>query len=95
MKMIIGFDKEKAKSDSIAIEQLYGLLDKRFTNRNLRVFDKGVYIDNGKEDDLFSFMVLASALAGIEWFVKYIDKWIWYEDDETPEDLVELFELNS
>ena len=93
LKMVVKFDKEKAKEDAIAVEQLYSKLDKRFAKRNLKVCENGVYVDKGNEEDLMQFMIMASALAGIEWFVKYIKQWFWYEESEEPEDLIKVFEL--
>lgn len=95
LKMVIEFDEDKIKREGkYDLQKMYASLYERFTEEGLRVEKNGVYVDGGKESDLMSFMVIATALPGIEWFRKYIKKWDWYEEDwEEPENLIDTFEM--
>ena len=94
LKMVIEFDGEKIKQGNpTALNDMYGLLDNAFEKRNLKVCGNGVYTDNGNEEDLFQFMVLAGILSKKEWFVKFIKKWLWYEESDVSQDLIKTFEI--
>lgn len=95
LEMRIEFDEERLNADNMSVEEFYSHLDEKFRRRGLNICEKGVYRDNGDEDDLFQFMVLAGACSEFDWFVKYVKRWIWYEDCDTPEDLIKTFELEK
>ncbi len=94
LKMVIEFDEEKVKKEGkYDLQMMYDCLAKRFTDNGLQVVEKGVYVDKGEEEDLISFMVIASVLPRKDWFVRYVKQWLWYEESEIPNNLIKTFEL--
>ena len=87
------FDTVKAAEDGVKVDVLYERLNRCITRKELIIQSNGVYKDKGDKSDLFRFMVAAGALSRADWFIKYLKKWIWYEEDDEPEDLMHTFEL--
>lgn len=97
LKMVIEFDEEKIKEEGkYDVQKMYAHLDENFVKSGLKVVAQGGYTDSGNEEDLNEFMALATVLSDVEWFIKYVKKWDWYEEDLTePEDLIKTFELTK
>lgn len=98
LKMVIKFDDEQIKKDNYSgAREFYDIVNGMFKKRNLDVREDGVYTDNGKEDgeedDLFNFMVLAGVLLHTDWFVKHVEQWLWYEESDVPSNLIQKFEI--
>lgn len=91
--MIVEFDAIKAEENGVKVELLYEHLNRCVVRKELVVLRNGVYTGKGDESDLFRFMVIAGALSSTDWFVKYLKKWLWYEESDEAEDLMRTFEL--
>lgn len=97
LKMIIKFDEDKVRSESeYELDEIYDYIEEIVHEENLRVCDeRGVYTNNEEgnmDDDIFSFMSVATILAGCEW-ITFAKDWLWYEDTEEAEDLIQTFEV--
>lgn len=97
LKMVIIFDEEKVEREGkYNLKKMYASINQSFTKAGLKVESDGVYWDNGGEEDLNEFMVLASALSSQDWFVESIKRWDWYQGDlREPENLIKTFELSK
>ena len=100
LKMIIKFDEEKVKNESkYELEEIFDYIEDVIHEENLKVCDneRGIYANNEGgdiDDDIFSFMVVATILAGCEW-ITYAKEWLWYEDTEEAENLLDTFEIGQ
>ena len=92
MKMKITIDERKAKVDSeYTIEEMYEKIDNIAKRANITKKGKdGFYIGNNNAQDYSNFGKIIIDLNDSEWFIPYIDEWLWYVDN-TIEDIAEYY----
>lgn len=94
LKMVIKFDENKIRTDGkYSLDKINDYLNNLVLTRNLIVQENGLYTDSGNEEkDIFSFMVIATAISHREW-IKFAKEWLWYENSDIPDDLLKTFEV--
>ena len=93
LKMVIGFDEDKIKSNGQSLDQYYGIVDDMAKEYRLNICADGVYTDNDRDEDLRHFMVMVLFLKNKDWFRMCVKQWDWYEDTDEPENLIERFNI--
>ena len=67
-------------------ESIIGAVDKAFSKYDFRkeTFKDGTicYYDNGLPSDYGVFGRLITTLKSKDWFLPYLDKWLWYNSDD-------------
>lgn len=81
---------KKASDKNVMIEKILETTDRVFEDHNITKKETGVYIGS----DVFDVMVAVGILFKQEWFKAFVSKWLWYEDNEVPVDLIKKFELS-
>ena len=68
------------------LQSIYQTLDKMFGKYNL---SKSILVDgtvcyrgSGNNQDYGAFGLLITTLKDKEWFVPYLEKWLWYNSDD-------------
>lgn len=94
LKMVIEFDEAKIDHENrYDLQDFTTYLKDLAERRGLRCCENGVYAGTGRDEDLVQFMVIMSILKTTDWFLRYVSKWLWYEDDDTGEDLIKSFKI--
>ncbi|MBR1702630.1 MAG: hypothetical protein IJ716_11815 [Lachnospiraceae bacterium] len=96
LKMLINFDEERIKKEyDVDIEEIYDFIEEVVLDENLFVDKKGIYINKGEdEEDIFSFMIVASILADRDWII-FAKEWLWYEGSDEAENLLDTFKIRQ
>jgi len=96
MKMKIKVDEEKVeKYSEYTINEMYKRIDNIAKRANITKKDKdGFYIGNNNAQDYSNFGKIIICLNDSEWFIPYIDEWLWYVDN-TIEDIAEYYKRRS
>lgn len=96
MKMRIKIDEEKVeKYSEYTINEMYKRIDSIVKRANITKKDKdGFYIGNNNAQDYSNFGKIIIGLNDSEWFIPYIDEWLWYVDN-TIEDIAEYYKRRS
>lgn len=96
MKMKIKVDEEKVeKYSEYNINEMYKRIDNIAKKANITKKDKdGFYIGNNNAQDYSNFGKIIICLNDSEWFIPYIDEWLWYVDN-TIEDIAEYYKRRS
>jgi len=94
-RMVIEFNEKEVKRKNYSVNSFFSSINKFFEENNLMVIEDGVYVSGGSQEDEFNFMVAAGVLRKTEWFVKFVKIWLWYEDNEDPQDLIKTFKLKG
>lgn len=86
LKQEIRFDEEKIKEKGLhKLDRIMEILDKAFLQYGFRkeVYDDGTicYLGNNHKDDFAHFGGLIMTLEEKEWFMPYLDKWLWYNSN--------------
>ena len=98
MKVEIILDEDKIRAEGeYEVEEIRRCVFNPFERgflRKLETTDNSIaYCDNGKKND-YAYLWRANAyLVQKEWFIRYVKKWIWTDEDE-KEDIVESFSRN-
>ena len=75
--------KQEAKYQ---LQNIYKTLDKMFNEFNLRksILTDGTicYRGTGNRNDYGAFGLIITTLKTKEWFVPYLEKWLWYNSDD-------------
>ena len=96
MKMKIKIDKEKVNLYSeYNVDQMYNMIEDITKSANITKKDKdGFYLGNDNEEDFANFGKIIIALNDSDWFIPFIDEWLWYVDN-TIEDIAECYKTRS
>ena len=96
MKMKIKVDEEKVeKYSEYTINEMYKRIDNIAKRANITKKDKdGFYIGNNNAQDYSNFGKIIICLNDSEWFIPYIDEWLWYVDN-IIEDIAEYYKRRS
>lgn len=84
-------------------EKIFSSIDRAFSKYNFpkEISEDGTicYSGTGSRDDFGNLGSLVISLHKTEWFMEYVDKWLWYnsdrgnaEDDFSVEDILYVFE---
>ena len=98
LKMIIELNEEKiVKENEYYLNDVLSYVDSYFEKKNIKKVGKGIYQEE-EDDKLIQFLGIMTRLSEQDIFVRYINKWMWYESEEAilhnePEDLMKTFEL--
>lgn len=80
LKCEIVFDRNKILFEKLYTpEKIQYYTDNLFLAYGLKKTTNGFFI--GSNDDTVKFMGAILSLKRMDWFVSYVDKWIWYEND--------------
>lgn len=97
-KIEIIMDEEKIKKQSnYDIKDIYNAIDDVFKRYDLVKAEKGFYLPKGTKNDFANFWSAIFSLKKQQWFLPFVQKWIWYEclDDKPQqydtEDLVQYY----
>ena len=95
-KMLIQLDEERINAEGkYDIEKMWKVIDSFFEEGECikEVLPDGavMYHGNPKKPNYLAYFGMAYAeLEDIEWFVKYVSKWIWYENsNDASQDFLE------
>ena len=96
MKMKIKIDEGKAILYSeYSVDEIYDKIDSIARSANITKKDKdGFYLGNDNEEDFANFGKIIIALNDSDWFIPFIDEWLWYVDN-TIEDIAEYYKTRS
>ena len=86
-KIEFRFNEQKIKADGeYELAEFYRVIRIMFGENNLpeiKTNDGSLWFkDNGGEQDYGAMWGITLSLSDEEWFVKYIEKLYWYDDDE-------------
>ena len=82
MKMKIVFDEEKVRREGkYNVDEMQDSIDMSFADLEIPKIDRGVYQAQGKSKDFSHFLGICMGLRKVEWFMKYIDTWIWEKNN--------------
>lgn len=80
MLMYFEFNEDKLKENNLTKEQCFGIIDRFFNREGIYAVKQGVYIAD--EDTGFDpFGKLRVRLPRTSWFMKVIEKWFWFDDE--------------
>ncbi len=69
-----------------SVQNIYQTLDKMFGKYDFckSISDDGTicFRGNGKKQDYGAFGLLITTLKNKEWFMPYLEKWLWYNSDD-------------
>ena len=107
IKLEIGLDEEKIKKEQeYDINDIYAYFDQLFASRGLtkmpNIGNSVFYKDSGKKTDMGDMFVCVLHLTEQQWFMKYANKCIYYnnnrsksENDFEAEDILEIIKQKS
>ena len=100
-KMEFKFNEQKIIEDGeYELSEFYRVIREAYKNHTLseiKTTDGSLWFkDNGGEQDYGAMWGISLSLSDEEWFVKYIEKMYWYDDDDEPgvlesEDVLETY----
>ena len=96
MKMKIKIDEGKANLYSeYSVDEIYDKIEDIARSANITEKDSdGFYLGNDNDEDFANFGKIIIALNDSQWFIPYIDEWLWYVDN-TIEDIAEYYKTRS
>lgn len=82
MMMEFKFNEEKArKCFGISASACYKKVDELLAKNNIYPFKQGVYIAKDSQNTFDSFGSVLIRLPKTDWFLKVIDQWYWFDDE--------------
>ena len=96
MKMKITIDEERVNLYSeYSVDEIYDKIEDIARSANITQKDKdGFYLGNDNSQDFANFGKIIIVLNDSQWFIPYIDEWLWYVDN-TIEDIAEYYKRRS
>ncbi len=96
MKMKITIDEERVNLYSeYSVDEIYDKIEDIARSANITKKDKdGFYLGNDNSQDFANFGKIIIVLNDSQWFIPYIDEWLWYVDN-TIEDIAEYYKRRS
>lgn len=89
LKCEVHLDDEKILADGVYTpEEVHNAVDNAFEMFDLVKGENGFYLEKGNENDFAHFGSVILSLSRTDWFMDYVDKWLFYDSDESddPED---------
>lgn len=90
MIMRFVFNKAKAETLGYTVEACYKAVDKIFAKYDILPTSQGVYEAQDNQNSFNAFGA-AQRLPYSNWFLKVIDQWLAYDEDDEPEDCLAIF----
>ena len=96
MKMKITIDEERVNLYSeYSVDEIYDKIDSIARSASITKKDKdGFYLGNDNSQDFANLGKIIIVLNDSQWFIPYIDEWLWYVDN-TIEDIAEYYKRRS
>ncbi len=79
MMMEFKFSEEKAKNMGVTLDMCYLSVDDYMKKRGVYPKSRGVYVES--EDGFDAFARARIQLPQSWWFLKVIDSWYWFDDE--------------
>lgn len=89
-KMTFRFNDEKAHAFGTSAQACYDVVDKLFARYGIKPTSQGVYEASDNQNSFTAFAV-AHKLPYTDWFLLVIEQWLFYENDNEPEDCLESY----
>ncbi len=81
MMMYFEFNEHKLKQNNLTKEQCFTVIDKIMNKYGVHANQQGAYIASD-ESEFNAFSILKCNLPKAKWFLKVIEKWFWFDDEE-------------
>ncbi len=91
MKVTMTFDESKVKADGYQMADICETIKSEFTKRGLRCASEDevlAFEDTGHEDDYAYMWNVIMSLLKSDWFVACASSCVFYDDDDTEEDVL-------
>lgn len=86
LKCEVHLDDEKILADGVYTpEEVHNAVDNAFEMFDLVKGENGFYLEKGNENDFAHFGSVILSLSRTDWFMDYVDKWIWYNSDDSAD----------
>ena len=87
LKLEIKMDEEKIIADQkYRVESIYQVLKSVFSRYGLKRTEKPdgtmSFVGSGNPKDYGAFGAIITSLKEKDWFIDYVEKWIWYNSDD-------------
>ena len=93
MKMLFVFDDSKARVQGLTAQACYDAVDKLFARFGIVPTAQGVY-EAPDDQNTFTAFGVAQRLPYTDWFLKVIDVWRAYEDEDLPDEFEDCLALH-
>lgn len=81
MMMYFEFNEDKLKQNNLTKEQCFSIIDKVMNEYGVYANQPGIYIASD-ESGFNAFSILKCNLPKTKWFLKVIEKWFWFDDED-------------
>lgn len=81
MMMYFEFNEDKLKQNNLTQEQCFRVIDKVMNEYGVHANQLGTYIASD-ESGFNAFSILKCNLPKTKWFLKVIEKWFWFDDED-------------
>ena len=81
MMIYFDFDKDRLKQNNLTKEQCFSVIDKVMNEYGVYANQPGIYIESD-ESGFNAFSILKWNLPKTKWFLRVIEKWFWFEDED-------------
>lgn len=81
MMMYFEFNEDKLKQNNLTKEQCFSVIDKVMNEYGVHANQPGIYIASD-ESGFNAFSILKCNLPKTKWFLKVIEKWFWFDDED-------------
>lgn len=95
MKMEISYKKAVDEEEQKKIDAVKRIIDEAFCTVGIDKKENDMYIGNGDGKDYTAFTKVAVSLIDYVGFLKYIDKWLYYDEHGNVEDYADFFKRKA
>ena len=81
MMMYFEFNEDRLKQNNLTKEQCFTVIDKVMNEYGVHANQPGIYIASD-ESGFNAFSILKCNLPKTKWFLKVIEKWFWFDDED-------------
>lgn len=81
MMMEFKFNEQKLKQNGLSAEMCFRTIDRFLNARGIYAKETGVYVADDSQNSFDSFGSAMSRLPKSNWFLKVIDEWYWFDDE--------------